>query len=164
MTSIIVTETLIKPNKWQNIDALNSVIINLLLVHFSIPNHNAFLRAIIHYLVHNNIINMNIATASKCSRICNRRNRFINSFKGGKSLCTLVDSTIFNICNCLKNFFLEFLKQTRFFKDKSDGIHKCIYSTFDLAILLKCIWCRRLLMYTSSLKPYIKFIAFKLFS
>ena len=117
-----------------------------------------------HYLAHSGIKNMNIALTSKYAKMCNRRNIFIDFFKRGNTVCTPVNSTILDICNCLKNFILYSFGQLKFFKYRSDNTYQNIYTPFNLLILLKYIKYQRLLIYTSCFKSYIKYIASKLLS
>ena len=85
------------------------------LVYSLILNHNAIPSAVMHCLTHSDIKNINITSTSKCMEVSNRQNRFINFFVGSNAVCTPTNSTIFNICNRLNNFILEFFGQLKFF-------------------------------------------------
>lgn len=88
---------------------------DLLLIYSSIPNHNAFLSVVIYYLVHGSINNIKITLTLKYMKVDNRRNIFLNCFIGSNVIYTLINSTIFDICNCLNNLIPEFFGQLKYF-------------------------------------------------
>lgn len=107
MTCIIVTEILIKPNRSQDKNHFCSFIIDPPLIHSLIPNHNAFLSAIMYCLTNFSHGNINITLTSTCTKVNNRENRFVNSCVWGNTVCTPVNGIILDIHNCVNNFIRE---------------------------------------------------------
>lgn len=95
MTSVIVTKTLIKPNKSRDMDFSCPQIVDHLLINPIVLNHNIFLSAIIPCITYGSIRNMNIILVFYCMKVSNRGNNFVDSFKGGNAVYTPTDSTIF---------------------------------------------------------------------